>query len=57
MFYTVGTANNTPTSLTTGDFNHDGFLDVAVANTGDNTISILIGDGTGISLRRVHPSA
>ncbi len=46
-FYTVGTATNTPTSLTTGDFNHDGFLDVAVANTGDNTVSVLTGNGSG----------
>jgi hypothetical protein len=47
VFYTVGTATNAPTSLTTGDFNHDGELDVAVANTFDNTISVLIGNGTG----------
>jgi hypothetical protein len=46
-FYTVGSATNTPTSLTTGDFNHDGNLDVAVADTGDNTVSILIGNGSG----------
>ena len=46
-FYTVGSAANTPTSLTTGDFNHDGNLDVAVANTGDNTVSILLGNGSG----------
>jgi FG-GAP-like repeat len=47
VFYTVGSAANTPTSLTTGDFNHDGNLDVAVANTGDNTVSILLGNGSG----------
>jgi hypothetical protein len=46
-FYTVGSGVNTPTSLTTGDFNHDGNLDVAVANTGDNTVSILLGNGLG----------
>jgi hypothetical protein len=46
-FYTVGSATNTTTSLTTGDFNHDGNLDVAVANAGDNTISILLGNGSG----------
>jgi len=47
VFYTVGTGVNTPTSLTTGDFNHDGNLDVAVANTGDDTVSILLGNGSG----------
>jgi CSLREA domain-containing protein len=46
-FYSVGTAGNTPTSLTTGDFNNDGSLDVAVANTSDNTVSILLGNGLG----------
>jgi trimeric autotransporter adhesin len=45
--YTVGTAGNTPTSLTTGDFNNDGNLDVAVANTGNDTVSILLGNGSG----------
>lgn len=48
VLYTVGTTVNTPTSLTTGDFNHDGNLDVAVANTGDNTVSILLGNGSGV---------
>jgi CSLREA domain-containing protein len=47
VFYTVGTAINTPTSLTAGDFNDDGNLDVAVANTGNNTVSILLGNGSG----------
>jgi hypothetical protein len=47
VFYAVGSAVNTPTSLTTGDFNNDGNLDVATANTGDNTVSVLIGDGSG----------
>jgi len=47
VFYTVGSANNWPSSLTTGDFNHDGNLDVATANTGDNTISIFYGNGSG----------
>ena len=47
VFYTVGSSTSPPTSLTTGDFNHDGDLDVAVANTGNNTISILLGNGSG----------
>lgn len=47
VLYTVGSAINTPTSLTAGDFNLDGNLDVAVANTGNNTVSILLGNGSG----------
>jgi len=48
VFYTVGSATNTATSLTTGYFNGaNGSLDVAVANTGDGTVSILTGNGTG----------
>jgi uncharacterized repeat protein (TIGR01451 family) len=42
--YAVG-AN--PNSLVTGDFNGDGKLDLAVLNTGSNTISILLGNGDG----------
>ncbi len=30
-----------------GDFNGDGNLDLAVANNGSNTVSVLLGDGTG----------
>ncbi len=48
VFYTIGSSANTPTSLTTGHFNGaSGDLDVAVANFGDNTISILTGSTTG----------
>jgi hypothetical protein len=47
VLYTSGSAQNTPTSIATGDFNHDGNLDVAVANTGDNTISLFLGNGSG----------
>jgi hypothetical protein len=36
----------TPQDVTTGDFNGDGNLDLAVA-TGNNTVSILLGNGTG----------
>jgi uncharacterized repeat protein (TIGR01451 family) len=40
----VGT---TPQGIVTGDFNADGKIDLAVANSGDNTISILLGKGDG----------
>jgi CSLREA domain-containing protein len=46
-FYTSGSATNWTSSLTWGDFNHDGNVDVAVTNTGDNTVTILLGNGTG----------
>jgi hypothetical protein len=34
-------------SLTAADFNNDGKLDLAVANSGANTVSILLGNGDG----------
>src|SRR6266481_2905980 len=36
-----------PAGVITGDFNGDGKLDLAVFNTGSNTISILLGNGDG----------
>jgi len=46
-FYTIGSAKNYTLSTTSGDFNHDGNLDIAVANGNDNTVTILLGTGTG----------
>ena len=40
--YAVGTS---PVIVVTGDFNGDGKLDQAVLNTGDHTVSILLGNG------------
>jgi len=37
----------TPNSVAIADFNSDGQPDIAVANAGDNTITILLGDGKG----------
>jgi hypothetical protein len=36
-----------PNSVTASHFKADGKLDVTVANVGSNTVSILLGDGTG----------
>jgi ELWxxDGT repeat protein len=36
-----------PVGIAAGDFNHDGFLDFAVANSGDNTVSIFFNQGNG----------
>src|SRR5579859_2174524 len=42
--YAVG---KTPSSVVLADFNGDGILDFAVANQGDNTISVFKGNGNG----------
>jgi hypothetical protein len=34
-------------SVTTGDFNSDGILDLAVANSGSSSVSVLLGNGSG----------
>ena len=36
------------TSVVLDDFNGDGFIDVATSNGGDNTISVLRNNGTGV---------
>ena len=42
--YAVG---NHPVSIAAGDFNRDGKTDLAVANSGSKTVSLLIGNGDG----------
>jgi FG-GAP-like repeat/Abnormal spindle-like microcephaly-assoc'd, ASPM-SPD-2-Hydin len=42
--YGVG---SNPAAAAAGDFNRDGVLDVIIANTGNNTASILLGNGDG----------
>jgi hypothetical protein len=41
------TAGNNPKTLVTGDFNNDGHYDLAIVNTTDGTVSILLGNGDG----------
>jgi len=36
-----------PVFVATGDFNGDGKFDIVTANSGDNSITVLLGDGTG----------
>jgi len=45
------TVGQSPYAVTTGDFNADGRLDLAVANYTSKSISILLGNGDGHSLR------
>jgi hypothetical protein len=40
-------AGQNPTDLTTGDFNADGNLDVAIANHGVKLVTVLLGNGKG----------
>ncbi len=51
-FFTEATGSpfavgNNPRSVVVADFNGDGFLDIAVANQGDNSISLFRGNGDG----------
>ena len=43
--YTVGL---NPRFMTTGDFNQDGNLDLAVSDTGQNKVSVLLNNGSGV---------
>src|SRR5208283_5371424 len=46
LAHTVAVGLN-PYCVAVGDFNGDGALDLAVANSSDNTVSILLNDGAG----------
>jgi hypothetical protein len=45
--YPTDLSANTPVGLLIGDFNKDGYPDLAVINTGGQDIAILLNDGTG----------
>jgi hypothetical protein len=38
---------NDPDAIVAADFNNDGKLDLAIANFGDGTITLLLGNGDG----------
>ena len=40
-------AGTNPRSVAVGDFNGDGILDLATANSGDNNVTVLLGNGSG----------
>ena len=52
---TPGVGSN-PYSVTAGDFNGDGYLDLAVANYGSSTVSILLNNGSGVFTQSSTPS-
>jgi hypothetical protein len=56
LFTTYPTGNGA-SSVVVGDFNADGKLDVAVANSIDSTVSILLGNGDGTFERPANYSA
>ena len=42
-----GPNTNNPHKVVVGDFNRDGKLDLAAANNGNGTVSVLLGSGSG----------
>ena len=50
VLQTTVPVSGSPSSLVLGDFNGDGVTDIAVANAGSGTVSILLGSGNGFFL-------
>jgi hypothetical protein len=47
---------NVPTAIVSADFNGDGKPDLAVANQNNDTITVLLGDGTGVTFQVITPA-
>ncbi len=45
--YAAGGTNSDPVAIVAADFNGDGSMDVAVANSATNNVSVLLGNGNG----------
>jgi hypothetical protein len=52
-----GISGANPVSVTLGDFDHDGDLDVATNNAPSNTVSILLNDGAGNFINSAQPAS
>ena len=50
------TTGDGPTSVAAADFNGDGKLDLAVANSGSNNVTILLGNGDGTFTAAASPA-
>jgi hypothetical protein len=46
-YYNTGSRTNEPSAVVTADFNGDGKLDLAVADSTGNVVSVLLGNGDG----------
>jgi FG-GAP-like repeat len=53
----IGTGGNTPLAAVAADLNHDGIMDLLVANNGDGGISLLLGSASGLTLAKVFSRA
>ncbi|MBV9797656.1 MAG: VCBS repeat-containing protein [Solirubrobacterales bacterium] len=53
----ITTGVNDPNAVVVGDFNGDGRLDIAVANEGDETVSVLLNTGNDVSGRATFAPA
>ncbi|HEV3447659.1 MAG TPA: VCBS repeat-containing protein, partial [Gemmataceae bacterium] len=53
----IDSGGNTPLAAVATDLNHDGIMDLLVANNGDGAISLLLGSASGPTLAKVFSSA